>query len=132
MVQLWSRPILFDLSNDPLLNTAENPFKQVSALKIKQTKKWLLKIINVGRNILINAQLKKIFFISKDRKKGNKTEKDSKKTRKKKISPMKVILVKMRYQIKILWSLVNSNQKQASKTLAVVAVMMRKKVLKIK
>ena len=99
MVQLWSRAILFDLSNDPLLNTAENPFKQVSALKIKQTKKWLLKIINVGRNILINAQLKKIFFISKDRKKGNKTEKDSKKTWKKKISPMKVILVKMRYQI---------------------------------
>ena len=132
MIQLWSRPILFDLGNDPLLNTAENPFKQASALKIKQTKKWLLKIINVGRNILINAQLKKIFFISNDRKKGNKTEKDSKKTRKKKISPVKVILVKMRYQIKILWSLVNSNQKQASKALAVVAVMMRKKVLKIK
>ena len=99
MVQLWSRPILFDLSNDPLLNTAENSFKQASALKIKRTKKYLLKIINVGRNILINAQLKKIFFISNDRKKGNKTEKDCKKTWKKKISPMKVISVKMRYQI---------------------------------
>ena len=38
MVQLWSRPMLFDLSNDPLLNTAENSFKQASALKTKQTK----------------------------------------------------------------------------------------------
>ena len=80
MVQLWSRPMLFDLSNDPLLNTAENSFKQARALKTKQTKNWLLKNINVGRNILINAQLKRIFFINNDKRKGNKTEKDSKKT----------------------------------------------------
>ena len=34
--------------------------------------------INVGRNILINSQLKGILFMSSDKKKWNKTEKDKK------------------------------------------------------
>ena len=35
--------------------------------------------INGGRNILINSQLKRILFVSSDKKKWNKTEKDRKK-----------------------------------------------------
>ena len=34
--------------------------------------------VNVGRNILIISQLKRIFFMSSDKKKWNKTEKDRK------------------------------------------------------
>ena len=52
---------------------------------------------NGGRNILINSQLKRIVFMSSDKKKWNKTEKDDRKNMK--ITAMKVALVKMRYQI---------------------------------
>ena len=34
--------------------------------------------VNGGRNILINSQLKRILFMSSDKKKWNKTEKDRK------------------------------------------------------
>ena len=34
--------------------------------------------VNVGRNILMNSQLKRNFFVSSDKKKWNKTEKDRK------------------------------------------------------
>ena len=34
--------------------------------------------VNGGRNILINSQLKRILFMSNDKKKWNKTEKDRK------------------------------------------------------
>ena len=40
--------------------------------------------VNGGRNILINSQLKRILFMSSDKKKWNKTEKDRKKHGKRK------------------------------------------------
>ena len=43
-----------------------------------------------------------------------------KKTGKKNIRPMKVTLLKMRYQIQILWSLLNFDQKQTTEILTVV------------
>ena len=52
---------------------------------------------NVGRNILINFQLKRILFMSSD-KKWNKTEKDRKNMKKEKNTDESG-LVKMRYQI---------------------------------
>ena len=48
--------------------------------------------VNVGRNILINSQLKRIFFYER----RNKTEKDRKNM---KITAMKVTSVKIRCQI---------------------------------
>ena len=39
---------------------------------------------NVGRNILINSQLKRIIFMNSDKKKWNKTEKDRKNIEKEK------------------------------------------------
>ena len=68
--------------------------------------------VNVGRNILTNSQLKRILFMSSDKKKWNKTCEWQKKTWEKKITPMKVTSVKMRYQIQTLWSLLNLHQKQ--------------------
>ena len=38
--------------------------------------------VNVGRNILMNSQLKRILFMSSNKKKWNKTEKDRKKMEK--------------------------------------------------
>ena len=83
--------------------------------------------VNGGRNILINSQLQGILFISGGKKKWNKTEKD-RKNMGKKIDG--IDLVEMRYQIQVLWSLLNLNEKQTSEILIVVAVMMRKKVQK--
>ena len=57
--------------------------------------------VSVGRNILINSQLIRILFMSIDMKKWKKTEK-GRKNMEKEIKPMKVISVKMRYQIWIL------------------------------
>ena len=79
--------------------------------------------VNGGRNILINSQLQGILFISGGKKKWNKTEKD-RKNMGKKIDG--IDLVEMRYQIQVLWSLLNLNEKQTSEILIVVAVMMRK------
>ena len=39
---------------------------------------------NVGRNVLINSQLKRIIFMNSDKKKWNKTEKDRKNIEKEK------------------------------------------------
>ena len=54
--------------------------------------------VNVGRNILINSQLKRILFMSSDKKKWNKTEKD-RKNMEKENNTDESDLVKMRYQI---------------------------------
>ena len=62
-----------------------------------------------GRNILINSQLKRILFISSGKRKGYKTEKDRKNMEKEDKTDGSD-LVKMRYQIQILWSLLNLNE----------------------
>ena len=54
--------------------------------------------VNVGRNILINPQLKRILFLAATGKNKTKLRKTERK-RKNKITPMKVTLAKMRYQI---------------------------------
>ena len=54
--------------------------------------------VNVGRNILINPQLKRILFLAATGKNKTKLRKTERK-RKNKIAPMKVTLAKMRYQI---------------------------------
>ena len=54
--------------------------------------------VNGGRNILINSQLKRILFMSSDKKKWNKTEKDRKNMEKENNSNESETLVKMRYQ----------------------------------
>ena len=59
---------------------------------------------NGGRNILINPHLKRILFKSSDKKKWNKTEKN-RKNMKKENKTDGSDLVKMRYQIQILWNL---------------------------
>ena len=51
-----------------------------------------------GRNILINSRLKRILFMTSDKKKRNENEKKEKPWKKKKTA-MKVTSVKMRYQI---------------------------------
>ena len=55
--------------------------------------------VNGGRNILINSQLKRILFMSSDKKKWNKTEKDRKNMEKENNSNESETSVKMRYQI---------------------------------
>ena len=79
------------------------------------------------RNILINSQLKRILFIS-NKKKWNTTEKDKKNMEKNKTDGSD--LLKMRYQIQILWRLLNLNERQTWEMLTVVAVIMWKKVQK--
>ena len=66
--------------------------------------------INVGRNILINFRLKRIIFISNDKKNWHKPEKD-RSNMGKKIIPIKLTSVKMRYQIYILKNLLNFERK---------------------
>ena len=55
--------------------------------------------LNVDRDILINSQLKRILFMSSDKKKWNKTEKDRKNMEKENNSNESETSVKMRYQI---------------------------------
>ena len=55
--------------------------------------------VNGGRNILINSQLKRILFMSSDKKKWNKTEKDRKNIEKDNNSNESETSVKIRYQI---------------------------------
>ena len=86
------------------------------------------KDVIVGRNI-INSRLERILFISSDKKKLNKTEKDRKNMEKEKKNDGSE-LVKMKYHIQILWSLLNLNEIQTSEILTVVAVIMRKNVQK--
>ena len=87
----------------------------------------------MGRNILINSQRKRILFISNDKKKGNKTEK---KNRKKNMQKENITDVSdfSENEIPDLNSLkpFEFEPKKSSKTLTLVAVMMRKKVWKIK
>ena len=52
-----------------------------------------------ARNILINSQPKRILFVSSDKKKLNKTEKDRKNTDKENNSNESETSVKMRYQL---------------------------------
>ena len=67
--------------------------------------------------------------MSSDKKKWNKTEKDRKNMEKENKTDGSD-LVKMRYQIQILWSLLNLNERQKSEILTIVAMIMRKKVQK--
>ena len=83
--------------------------------------------VNGDRNILISSQLKEILYIVSDKKKWNKTEKDSKNMEKENKTD-RSDLVKMRHQIQILWSLLNFNERQTSEILTLVAVIMKKKV----
>ena len=83
--------------------------------------------VNGDRNILISSQLKQILYIVSDKKKWNKTEKDSKNMEKENKTDRSG-LVKMRHQIQILWSLLNLNERQTSEILTLVAVIMKKKV----
>ena len=80
--------------------------------------------VNGGRNILINSWLKRILFISSGNKKWNKTEKDRKNMEKENKTDGSD-LVKMRYQIQILWSLLNLNERQTLEILIVAAVIIR-------
>ena len=79
-----------------------------------------------SRNILINSQLKKILFISSDKKKWNKTEKDTNDTEKENNSN------ESDFKENEIPDLNSLKQKQTSEILTVVAVIMRKKVLNIK
>ena len=87
----------------------------------------------MGRNILINSQRKRILFISNDKKKGNKTEKKKQKKnmQKENITDGSDF---SENEIPDLNSLkpFKFEPKKSSKTLTLVAVMMRKKVWKIK
>ena len=55
--------------------------------------------VNGGRNILINSQLKRIFFMGSDNKNWNKTEKDRQNMEKENNSNESETSEKMRYQI---------------------------------
>ena len=55
--------------------------------------------VNGGRNILLNSQLKRILFISSDKKKWKKKKKLRKTTEKQENKSNESDLVKMRYQI---------------------------------
>ena len=86
----------------------------------------------MGRNILINSQRKRILFISNDKRKGNKTEEKQKKNmQKENITDGSDF---SENEIPDLNSLkpFEFEPKKSSKTLTLVAVMMRKKVWKIK
>ena len=83
--------------------------------------------VNGARNILINSQLRRILLLVATRKNERKPRK-TKKNMGKKIDG--IDLVEMRYQIQVLWGLLNLNKKQTSEILIVVAVMMRKKLQK--
>ena len=72
--------------------------------------------VNGGRNIFVNSQLKRIFFMKKNVEKENNS--DGSDFSENEIS-----------DLPIFWSILNLNQKQTSEILSVVAVMMRKKVL---
>ena len=84
----------------------------------------------MGRNILINSQLKRILFNNND-KKGNKTEKTEKKTWKKNSTDESDF---SENEIPDLNSLkpFEFEPKKTLKTITLVAVMMRKKIWKIK
>ena len=86
----------------------------------------------MGRNILINSQRRRILFISNDKRKGNKTEEKQKKNmQKENITDGSDF---SENEIPDLNSLkpFEFEPKKSSKTLTLVAVMMRKKVWKIK
>ena len=82
--------------------------------------------VNGSRNILINSQLKKILFISSDKKKWNKTEKDTNDTEKENNSN------ESDFKENEIPDLNSLKQKQTSEILTVAAVITRKKVLNIK
>ena len=86
----------------------------------------------MGRNILINSQRKRILFISNEKRKGNKTEQKQKKNMQKEnitdgsdFSENEIPDLNSLKPFKF-------EPKKSSKTLTLVAVMMRKKVWKIK
>ena len=86
----------------------------------------------MGRNILINSQCKRILSISNDKRKGNKTEEKQKKNmQKENITDGSDF---SENEIPDLNSLkpFEFEPKKSSKTLTLVAVMMKKKVWKIK
>ena len=86
--------------------------------------------VNGGRNILINSQLKRILFFRKQWQENTKQNWKRQKNMEKENKTDRSDLVKMRYQIQILWSLLNLNERQKSEILTIVAVIIRKKVQK--
>ena len=82
--------------------------------------------VNEGRNILINSQLKRILFMSSDKKKWNKTEKDRNGMEKENNSN------ESDFKENEIPDLNSLKQKQTSEILTVAAVITRKKVLNIK
>ena len=91
--------------------------------------------VSGSRNILTNSQLKRILFMSSKKTKNKKNETKLRRRKKswKKITAMKVRLQwKWDTRFKFFEAFLNLNQKQTSGLLAVLAVMMRKKVLNIK
>ena len=82
--------------------------------------------VNGGRNILINSQLKRIFFMSSDKKKWNKTEKDRNDMEKENNSN------ESDFKENEIPDLNSLKQKQTSEILTIAAVIMRKMVLDIK
>ena len=82
--------------------------------------------VNGGRNILINSQLKRIFFMSCDKKKWNKTEKDRNDMEKENNSN------ESDFKENEIPDLNSLKQKKTSEILTIAAVIMRKMVLDIK
>ena len=80
--------------------------------------------VNGSRNILMNSQLKRILFMSSDKKKWNKTEKDRNDMKKENNSN------ESDFKENEIPDLNSLKQKQTSEILTVVAVIMRKKVQK--
>ena len=79
-----------------------------------------------GRNILISSQLKRIIFMSRNKEKWSKTEKDRNDMEKENNSN------ESDFKENEIPDLNSLKQKQTSEILTVVAVIMRKKVLNIK
>ena len=82
--------------------------------------------VNGGRNILINSQLKRILFMSSDKKKWNKTEKDRKNMEKENNSDESDFSENEIPDFNSLKLFKFEPKKQTSKILSVVAVMMKK------
>ena len=87
--------------------------------------------VSGGRNILINSQLKRILLISNDKKKGNKNEKTEKKKEKENGAGESDFIENETPDLNSLKPF-KFELKKASKALILVAVMMRKKIWKIK
>ena len=88
--------------------------------------------VNGDKNILINSQLKRILFMSSDKKKWTKTEKHRKNKEKENNSDESDFSENEIPDLNSLKPFEFELKKQTSEILTVVAVMMRKKVLDIK